>query len=371
MSKLIPGNQKHLSLADRQYIETSLNNHVSFKDIARYLCKDPTTISREVRKYRLSEFCSGNGLFYNEKNHCIHRFTCKLVNVCSKILDCGIKCRSCPTCNQTCSRYKREHCRNVDHAPYVCNGCPEFRKRCTIAQKYRYDALFADRKYREQLVNTRSGISMTKRELHKVDALVSPLVEQGQSPYQIVCNHPELDMSVRTLYSYIDKGYLCARNIDLKRKVRFKPRKVHKTQIHNREVFINRTYTDFEALRLDKWVEMDTVHSCKTCKRVLLTFFFTKEKLFLAYILDRCTAGAVRLVFDRLEKRLDIFTFLTLFGTILTDRGSEFSDPDALETSITVTLCGVVRKAVSNRHIRCSGMSCPKVRISASLRSGM
>ena len=106
MSKLIPGNQKHLSLADRQYIETSLNNHVSFKDIARYLCKDPTTISREVRKYRLSEFCSGNGLFYNEKNHCIHRFKCTLVNVCNKILDCGIKCRSCPTCNQTCSRYK-------------------------------------------------------------------------------------------------------------------------------------------------------------------------------------------------------------------------------------------------------------------------
>ena len=342
MSRLIPGNQKHLSLTDRQYIETSLNNHVSFQDIARYLCKDPTTISKEIRKYRLSDFCTGNGLFYNEKNHCIHRFKCNLVNVCHKILDCNIKCRSCPTCNQTCSRFERERCLKIDHAPYVCNGCPDFRKRCPIAQKYHYDAFFADRKYREQLVSARAGIAITRQELHKTDAIVTPLIDQGQSPYQIICNHPELDMSVRTLYNYIDQGILCARNIDLKRKVRFKPRKVHKTQIHDRTVFINRTYADFEVLGLDKWVEMDTVHSCKTCKRVLLTFFFTKEKLFLAYILDRCTKGAVRLIFDRLEKRLDIFTFLTLFGTILTDRGSEFANPDSLEIGID----GIMRTSI-------------------------
>ena len=43
MSKYIPGNQKHLSLEDRKYIERSLNNGSSFKDIPRFLCKDPTT----------------------------------------------------------------------------------------------------------------------------------------------------------------------------------------------------------------------------------------------------------------------------------------------------------------------------------------
>ena len=45
MSKYIPGNQKHLTLEDRKYIEKSLNAGCSFKDIARYLCKDPTTIT--------------------------------------------------------------------------------------------------------------------------------------------------------------------------------------------------------------------------------------------------------------------------------------------------------------------------------------
>ena len=49
MSKFIPGNQKHLTLEDRIFIENSLNQRRSFKDIAKYLCKDPTTISKEVR----------------------------------------------------------------------------------------------------------------------------------------------------------------------------------------------------------------------------------------------------------------------------------------------------------------------------------
>ena len=48
MSKYIPGNQKHLTLKDRVFIENSLNQNHTFKDIAKYLCKDPTTISKEV-----------------------------------------------------------------------------------------------------------------------------------------------------------------------------------------------------------------------------------------------------------------------------------------------------------------------------------
>lgn len=56
MSKYIPGNQKHLSLEDRKYIERSLNNGSTFKDIARFLCKDPTTISKEVKLHRVSDW---------------------------------------------------------------------------------------------------------------------------------------------------------------------------------------------------------------------------------------------------------------------------------------------------------------------------
>ena len=51
MSKYILDNQKHLTLEDRIYIEQELNKGTSFKDIARFLCNDPTTISNEVRAH--------------------------------------------------------------------------------------------------------------------------------------------------------------------------------------------------------------------------------------------------------------------------------------------------------------------------------
>jgi len=183
---------------------------------------------------------------------------------------------------------------------------------------------------------------MSKHELRQKDMVITPLIYQGQSPYQIITNHPELDMSVRTLYSYLDNGIFTARNIDLKRKVKFKPRKVHKTQIKDRTVFNGRMFTDFQSLGLDYFTEMDTVHSSQESKRVILTFFLTREKLFLAFIMNRCTKGAVKLIFDKLERQLGTYDFLTLFSTILTDRGSEFGDPEALETGTD----GMIRSSI-------------------------
>ncbi len=333
MSRYIPGNQKHFTLENRIYIENELNKGTSFKDIAKFLCKDPVAISKEVKAYRLSDWYH-KGTFYNARNFCIHRYHCKKTNACGKIVLCGVKCASCPTCNQTCKDFEKERCNRLDKAPYVCNGCPKKMNHCTIAHKYTYNARFSNRKYREKLSDSRAGINLTKQELHQKDRIVSPLIEQGQSPYQIVTNHPELDLSVRTVYSYLDQGLFTARNIDLKRKVKFKPRKCHKTQITNRDVFINRTFNDFQALQLPFFTEMDTVHSSKESKKTLLTFFFTKEKLFLAFLMNRCTEGAVRLIFDRLEKRMGTYEFVSIFEYLLTDRGSEFCDPEALETGV-------------------------------------
>lgn len=69
---------------------------------------------------------------------------------------------------------------------------------------------------------------MSKKQLHQKDRIITPLIELGQSPYQIITNtnHPELEMSVRSMYTYIDKGVFTARNIDLKRQTKFKPRKM-------------------------------------------------------------------------------------------------------------------------------------------------
>lgn len=334
MSKYIPGNHKHLTAADRLYIERELNAGSSFKEIARYLCKDPSTISKEVRAHRLSDYYPGRGLFLNAKNFCIHRFRCKKTNVCGKIILCGTKCSSCPSCNQHCGDFVKEQCSRLTRAPYVCNGCDKGHVHCTVPHKYRYDGRFADRKYRELLSSSRSGVNMTKKQLRDIDKVVSPLLFQGQSPYQIIVEHPELGLSVRTMYEYIELGLFLGRNIDLKRKVKFKPRKCHKSQITDRKIFQGRMYSDFLQLPPSHVVEMDTVKSSRDSSKCILTFYFRDEKLFLAFLLNRCTKGAVRAVFDRLETRLGSLTFKILFETILTDRGSEFSDPDALETGM-------------------------------------
>lgn len=54
--------------------------------------------------------------------------------------------------------------------------------------------------------------------------------------------------------------------------------------------------------------------------------------------MPRCTEGGVRLVFDCLEKHIGTYEFISMFEYILTDRGSEFGDPDALETLEKETL---------------------------------
>ncbi len=110
-------------------------------------------------------------------------------------------------------------------------------------------------------------------------------------------------------------------------------------------------FTDFQSLGLDYFTEMDTVHSSQESKRVILTFFLTWEKLFLAFIMNRCTKGAVKLIFDKLERQLGTYDFLTLFSTILTDRGSEFGDPEALETGSD----GMIRSSIYFRDPMRSG----------------
>lgn len=103
MSKYIPDNQKHLSLDDRKYIKRSLDQGLSFKEIAKYLCKDPATISKEIRAHRLSDWYHKD-TFYNAHNFCIHRYRCRKTNVCRKLILCDVKCASCPACNQTCQK---------------------------------------------------------------------------------------------------------------------------------------------------------------------------------------------------------------------------------------------------------------------------
>lgn len=333
MSSIIPGNQKHLTLADRQYIEDSLEQGRSFKDIARFLCKDPTTISKEVRLHRMNDV-HPKRIFNNPHNFCTRRFRCRKTNVCGKIILCDTKCASCIKCNQVCPSFIKEQCSRLDRAPYVCNGCSKQRSRCTVPHKYTYNTHFAQRKYEELRSSSRQGVNLSRHEALQMNAVVAPLITQGQSPYVIVANHPERNISVKGLYNYINQGLLLVRDIDLKRKVKFKPRRCRKEKGIDREDFIGRTHADFQALSPSRFCEMDTVLSARGSDKCILTFYLPETELLIARILNRRTKGAVRAAFDRMEPALGTYDFLTVFGICLTDRGSELGDPNALETGI-------------------------------------
>ncbi len=333
MSNLIPGNNKHLTLEDRQFIEKSLNEKKSFREISKYLCKDPSTISKEVHLNRSTDLYH-RGSLINPHNFCIHRFNCKKKNACGKVRVCDTYCRSCLRCNSVCPHFERECCTRITKAPFVCNGCDKPRHKCSIQTKYHYDAVAAQRYYQERLVSTRTGVDLSQKELKELDRIVRPLIEQGQSPYMIIANHPELGISVKTLYNYIDQNLLLVRNVDLKRKVRFKKRKIHKTQITDRGVFVGRTYSDYQAMDwdgYDVW-QMDTVLSARGSLKCILTLYLPSCELLIAHLMNRCTPGAVKLVFNALQDALgDAYDFSDVFNVILTDRGHEFGRPDELE----------------------------------------
>ena len=47
---------------------------------------------------------------------------------------------------------------------------------------------------------------MTYSELKVLADIIVPLIKKGHSPYQIITSHPELNISEKTLYNYIESG---------------------------------------------------------------------------------------------------------------------------------------------------------------------
>lgn len=47
---------------------------------------------------------------------------------------------------------------------------------------------------------------MSYEECKAMADIIVPLIKAGHSPYHIVTNHPELNISEKTLYNYIENG---------------------------------------------------------------------------------------------------------------------------------------------------------------------
>lgn len=321
---------KHLTIHDRKVIEQLLNDRKTFSDIADSISKHPTTISREVKKHRV---ISKPSSFNHGFNLCKHKYSCKLKNICPSKF-CNDYCKHCYKCNLICSSFTKNICDKSAKPPYVCNGCDKFRY-CRF-EKYMYLANNAQSEYNYDLVDSRSGINLTPLQLNELDNLITPLIKNGLSLNHILANNSNsIDCSLRTLYNYIEKGYITATNLDLIRKVKYKKRKGVKPTLKKEAACRSgRTYIDFNEYRTlhpeKNVVEMDLVEG-KQGGKVLLTLFFRNSDFMLAFILDNKTSENVSYIFNLLHRVLGTKCFKKTFPIILTDNGPEFSNPSAIE----------------------------------------
>ena len=282
---------KHLTLSDRNDIQLGLERGETFKAIGQSILKDPTTVSKEVKRNRQVRDSTSNNL-------------------------------PCPL---------------LDKAPFVCNGCPKRRQNCGY-KKILYLAKQAQKQYEQTLVEAREGTPLNSQTFWDMDKVISDGVKKGQHIYHILKTH-NLDVSSSTVYRHIRKGYLSIAPIDLARAVKFKERRKSKLPSIPKEAKKGRSYEDFQnylALnQLDSWLEMDTVMG-RMGGKVLLTFNLSFCNFIFARLLDNKTALEVTKHLYDIKNTLHQADkdFFQLFPVILTDNGGEFARVDDIEMDV-------------------------------------
>ena len=323
---------KFLTFEDRLIIEKGLRDNQSFGAIAKEIGKDRTTVAKEIKKYAYDLKSGYSSYPYNA---CVHRVSCKAKKICGPACtrSTAYKCSVCNKCNDHCPDFSEEICQGRYRPPYVCNGCEQY-GRCTL-KKFIYNAEDAHLRFSGNLSESRSGIMAAESDLFRINALITPLIKQGQSIHQIYVNHAdELMCSEKTLYNYIDACLFEVRNIDLPRKVRYRPRYKKPEFKVDKGCRIGRSYQDFQKYLEDNpettVVQMDSVIG-EIGGKCLLTIHFVETSLMLAFLRDANTSRSVIDIYNALDKALGPELFNRLFPVILTDNGSEFSNPKAIE----------------------------------------
>lgn len=311
----------HLTFEERRIIQVGIENKSSKKSIADNLGKNKSTICKEI------------------KNRRYHAYKSKYPVECLNIRNC--KDSYSYKCLTECENFKPFVCKSRDRTPGACNGCDKYAK-CRY-NKYKYDASIAHDEYCQTLSEARIGINATYNEVKELGLLLKPLIKQGQSLYAICQNHPEINVSERTLYSYIEDGVfkdvgVSITNLDLKRKVRRKVNKNKKIEYAKRQdrtYLKGRTHTDFKNY-LDenphaRIVEMDTVYNDVTNGPFIQTFKFLEyDLLFCVYHTSKTSQDMLNGIL-LLEDILGPVIFSNEVEVLLTDRGSEFTSSKEAE----------------------------------------
>ena len=281
---------KHFTFEQRKTISSGIAHEYKLKEIGESLLVDPTSVSKEVKRNRIE-------------------------------ISVGLK----------------TNCKRTQRWPYVCTGCRKRYTDCPFT-KYRYDAVKAQHKADINLVNSRRGIDVTADEFRQLDTIIKSGVDDNKSIYQIkIENNDIINKSISTIYSYINKGYLSTKRIDLPYAVSYKKRKHNKKYEYSENNKIDRTshtYLDFLAYLHEHpgiyvW-QLDFLGAIKTDSNNILTFILPNLQFTLLDIIKNPNSEKVVEFFDNLEEKIRTEAFKKLIPVILTDRDPNFADIDGI-----------------------------------------
>lgn len=293
------GRYRRLDRAERAAIERGLDAGRSARAIAADLGRSPSSIADEVRRNRSVAKGPGKGGRAGEPPE----------GACPRLLSW----------------------------PRACNGCKYRRYHCSRRWKCEYSAARAQRLADEALSESRKGVDFAdERDFERVMETIRGDVTRGLSPAQIArARAGEVRASTSTIYRWIEAGYAGMSNLELRRKVGYRPRRRSRPAgAASRDP--RRSFTAFSALpesQRERAAEMDTVIGLARDEQCLLTLYLRPCRFQVVMLLPEKTASAVASALDSLEEALGKEAFWRLFGLILTDNGAEFSDPTALERS--------------------------------------
>lgn len=288
----------------RETIEYMIGKKYNFTSIGKAINKDRTTISKEIKRNRYVK-----SYFYDSFDP---KGISEAVNKCPKLKE----------------------------KPYVCNSCL-LKNKCNKHKLY-YNASVAQKHYEETLVTSRQGIDITPEIIDEIEHAIVPLIKnKKQSVNQVYSNHSDiLYFSKVTFYKYINIGVFSLKNIDLPKKVSYKPRKkkdeAEEKQYKRKFALLKgRTYNDYLDFILKhpnmNICEMDTVEGNKESIKVLLTIIIKETKFMFIRLLDKKNVQSVNFQIDLFKNKLGIKLYSKVFRIILTDNGSEFFDPLHIE----------------------------------------
>ncbi len=281
---------KHITFEQRKLISSGIVHKYKLKEIAELLSLDPTSISKEVKRNRIS----------------------KTVGL------------------------EKSNCKRIQRWPYVCTGCNK-KSHCPFT-KYRYDARIAQNKANFNLVNSRRGIDISEEEFIKLDKIIKEGIDNNKSIYQIkIENNESIDKSITTLYRYINNGYLTTKRLDLPYAVKYKKRKHNKKYDYSNNNKIDRTnhtYIDYLAFKHQNpgvyvW-QLDFLGKIKSDNNNILSFILPDLQLPILTLIKNPNSSKVVNFFDKLEETLGIEAFKELIPAILTDRDPKFADIDGI-----------------------------------------